>query len=498
MKQYYQISPKKIFWKGIFTVGLLLLTVTSGTIFSLTQPVWAASNIGPGLTEEEISEMRTEVHRRRHSFAVGHNVATKYKLSQLCGLQLSFGSQQMVSSTQTKVKLLTALPSKFDWRDVDGLTPVRNQGNCGSCWAFSTLGALEANIKIKDNQSVDLSEQYLISCNKNNWGCNGGWWAFSMLTSGAALESSFPYRAADVACQTVSTPYKIEKWSYVGASSSVPSVEAIKNAIYQYGPVTVAVYVDRYFQAYQSGIFDRHASGQPNHGVVLTGWDDSQGCWIMRNSWGSNWGESGYMRIKYGTSSIGYAAAYVVYKGGVTPTAVPTSTPTPTTTVKPTPSLAPSPSSSPSPTPTITPGTDNLALNQTVQASGSLSGYEAAKAVDGNLSTRWAASAAYSQWLAVNLKRSCTSGTVKIKWSQTNYARRYILQGWNGSQWINLQTVTGDGDWDSVSFSSSSAIGRIRVSCSSRASSYYLIYELEVYQTAAKAKRTQNTFRGRR
>lgn len=489
MKEYYKIDPPKNNLKRVFIIGLLVLTVGFGTGLALTKRVRAADapvsgSAGPGLTDQEISDMKTVVHRRGHSFAIGHNGATKYKLSQLCGLQCTFAGQLMLSSNQTGVSLLKSLPSKFDWRDADGLTPVRNQGNCGSCWSFSTLGVLEANIKIKDKQSVDLSEQYLISCNRNNWGCDGGWWAFGMLTSGAALESSFPYKAADVPCQNVSIPYKIDNWGYVGSRSGVPSVEAIKNAIYQYGPVTVGVYVDKYFQAYQGGIFDRSASGQCNHGVVLTGWDDSQGCWIMRNSWGSDWGESGYMRIKYGTSSIGYAAAYIVYKGGVTPT----TSSSPTVTVKPTASPSPTPTVNPTASPDSNPDSGNLALNQTVQASGALSGYEAYKAVDGNANTRWAASSYYSQWLAVNLKQSCTAGTVKIKWSQTNYARTYQLQGWNGSQWVSLKTVTGDGDWDSISFTSTNAVGKVRVVCTSRASTYYLIYELEVYAAAAKTK----------
>jgi len=105
----------------------------------------------------------------------------------------------------------------------------------------------------------------------------------------------------------------------VGNSSSVPSSTAIKNAIHTYGPVAVAVCVDSAFQNYSGGIF---APTKPcrnvNHGVVLTGWDDANQYWIMRNSWGTSWGESGYMRIRWGASQIGYAASYVEY-GSSTP-----------------------------------------------------------------------------------------------------------------------------------------------------------------------------------
>jgi hypothetical protein len=94
-------------------------------------------------------------------------------------------------------------------------------------------------------------------------------------------------------------------------------VDAIKNAIYNYGPVAAAVCVDRYFQAYTGGIFtDPVPCRQVNHAIVLVGWDDAGGYWILRNSWGTSWGEQGYMRIAYGTSQVGYAANYVVYGGG--------------------------------------------------------------------------------------------------------------------------------------------------------------------------------------
>ena len=95
--------------------------------------------------------------------------------------------------------------------------------------------------------------------------------------------------------------------------SSVPSTTAIKNAIYTYGPISVEVAVDSYFEAYSGGVFNANTASYINHAVVLVGWDDTNGCWIMKNSWGTGWGESGYMRIAYGCDLIGYAAAYAVW-----------------------------------------------------------------------------------------------------------------------------------------------------------------------------------------
>ena len=214
------------------------------------------------------------------------------------------------------------LPSHFNWCDSanGGCTPVKNQRSCGSCWAFATAGAFENVIKIRDNATKDLSEQYLVSCNSNGYGCKGGWWVHDMHKSpkSAIYEATFPYTARDDSCKSGLTynQEKISNWGYV-SSSGVPSVSALKQAIHEHGSISVAVCVGSAFSSYRGGIFrtDEKSAcgGSVNHGVVLTGWDDSQRVFYMRNSWGSNWGESGYMRIGYGISNIGYRASYVIY-----------------------------------------------------------------------------------------------------------------------------------------------------------------------------------------
>jgi PKD repeat protein len=168
-----------------------------------------------------------------------------------------------------------------------------------------------------------------VSCNSDGWSCSGGWFAHDYHqwktdpcdSSGAVLEDDFPYVAWNALCGCpYPHPYHIESWAYIGNSYSVPTVSQIKQAIMEYGPVSVAVYVNGAFQGYNGGVFNGCSGGTINHAVVLVGWDDNQGpngVWFMRNSWGSGWGEGGYMRIPYGCSSIGYAACYVNYAGGV-------------------------------------------------------------------------------------------------------------------------------------------------------------------------------------
>src|ERR1039457_4330807 len=267
------------------------------------------------LSASDIAAMKQEIAKQKYTFTVDETPATKIPLSQLCGTIPSLAPKSPNSLSSKIMVGGPALPSYWDWREHNGVTPVKNQGNCGSCWAFSTVGTMEAVILIASGTTVDLSEQQLVSCDNNYNGCGGGNYAFDMeISPGAVLESCFPYRAADMDCQT-NCPhvYQLGNWGYVGNSWSVPSTNAIKNAIYTYGPISVSVASDSYFQAYSGGVYNHNSDSSINHDVVLVGWDDANGCWIMKNSWGTWWGESGYMRIAYGCDLIGYGAAYAVW-----------------------------------------------------------------------------------------------------------------------------------------------------------------------------------------
>jgi len=290
-------------------------------LFALLLLPAALAAIATGqLTAEQIEALRLQGLQEGWTFVVAENDATSRPLEELCGLVEPADWQRLAVFDPCEPR--GDLPSAFDWRALGGCTPIRNQGSCGSCWAFATVGALECNILIKDGRSVDLSEQWLVSCNRSGYSCSGGWfaheyhqWATDRCNhAGAVLEQFFPYVAWNAPCYCpYPHRYFINRWAYVGGSSGVPPIAAIKQAIMTYGPVSVAVYVNAAFQAYSGGIFNGCASGTVNHAVVLVGWDDAQGVWILRNSWGPNWGEGGYMRIRYNCSSVGYAACYVVY-----------------------------------------------------------------------------------------------------------------------------------------------------------------------------------------
>ena len=290
------------------------------------------------LSSADIAALQKQAQEEGWSFIVTENPATKRSLDELCGLVVP--DEWWADARFDPCEPTRDLPATFDWRNHpdDGqnyCTPVKDQGGCGSCWAFATVGPLECNIKYKDGVTVDLSEQWLVNCNSDGWDCeDGGWWAHDYHQwktdpcggTGAVLEADCSYTADDDPCYCpYPHEYLIEDWAFIGSEYGVPPVSNIKQAIMTYGPVSVAVYANSAMQAYGGGIFDGCASDTVNHGVVLVGWDDNQGggVWFMRNSWGADWGEDngcgegGYMRIPYGCSSIGYSAGYVDYPGAV-------------------------------------------------------------------------------------------------------------------------------------------------------------------------------------
>jgi len=287
-----------------------------------------AACLPPGAARAQLSANDLEALQRRAgqegwTFTVGRNSATDRPLAELCGLVVPPDWQ---SGARFDPSIpAPGLPAAFNWCQDGSCPQVRNQGGCGSCWAFATVGALECAILLQDGVEVDLSEQWLVSCNSDGWGCGGGWWAHKYHEyksdpcggSGAVLETQFPYQGAEPPC---GCPYPhactIDGWAYVGSSGSVPKVSSLKQALLDHGPLSVAVYVNSAFHAYTGGVFNDCQEGTVNHGVVLVGWDDTQGSngvWIIRNSWGPGWGEDGYMNIEYGCSAIGYGASYIDY-----------------------------------------------------------------------------------------------------------------------------------------------------------------------------------------
>jgi C1A family cysteine protease len=213
------------------------------------------------------------------------------------------------------------LPSSYDWRDFGGVTPVKAQGDCGSCWNFAAVGALESMVRIYGGVEYDLSEQQVLSCATPGWGCSGGWMRYAWehyREKGAALETCMPYMADDtVPC----TEDGCAKYATTDGWQDIPNtVEAIKAAVYNHGPVATTFHVYSDFRDYTGGCYEHPGDDPLNHAVVIVGWDDAmcggEGAWLIKNSWGTDWGIDGYFWIKYGSCNVGIVTQSVNYYEG--------------------------------------------------------------------------------------------------------------------------------------------------------------------------------------
>lgn len=307
----------------------------------------------------EIAAIRAAIKAKGAKWIAGETSVSKLPREQarmLCGTILTSMGEIGSAGEETASPYMESqtLPESFDWRNINGsnyVTEIKDQMNCGSCWAFATVGGFESQILINTSAlTIDLSEQYVVSCNTDNKGCCGGYInrvCNFLLYIGTTDETCVEYTSDGAyyyrgrRCIDDSEPCPpsctipgggdlnletISGWEWIPNT-----VENIKSVLYNYGPVPCGMAVYEDFTAYNGGVYE-HSTGSylGGHAVLIIGYDDNpviesvaypeKACWICKNSWGTDWGEGygtetgGYFRIAYNNSNIGDSAVRLIYE----------------------------------------------------------------------------------------------------------------------------------------------------------------------------------------
>jgi hypothetical protein len=260
-------------------------------------------------TRAEIVALQQEIRSRGYRWEAGTTGISDLspaEFERMLGARVP-ADEAMVTVTASAAAAGPAvdLPARWDWRAPGAVSSARLQGVCGSCWAFAAAGALEALLRIYDGRDLDISEQQALDCNHEGYGCDGGWMTGAYRVwhlDGAQLEADTPYRGDDDRpCPSELPPAvtSVRSWTSIAADR-----ESVKRALLV-GPVASAMHVYPDFQHYAGGVYEHEGKDPINHAVLLVGWDDSLGTWILKNSWGHGWGENGFAYVAYDACRLG-------------------------------------------------------------------------------------------------------------------------------------------------------------------------------------------------
>ena len=329
-------------------IGIVFAALIAVSVFAVTIPSIASEPSDTSIPTEqtiEIEELQQRIYDQGYNYTVAENWITHLSSEErkvLCGYKhLEAPTEPLPENVgfvsdvpEVKTEKIGSLPSSYDAMALGYVTPVKNQGACGSCWLHGAIADFESDVAIGESNLLDFSEQEVGDCNiwssvgGHNF-CEGG---NSFMTTnyftkyGAADEACHPYAATPQTCQNCPILKNVDNWRIITGRYGESQITTIKKAILNYGPVYSTIYAsDPGFLAYDSGVYEYWGTEETNHAIVIIGWDDTlshsrgEGAWLIKNSWGTDWGRNstypGCAWVAYGAANIGdYTNAIASYK----------------------------------------------------------------------------------------------------------------------------------------------------------------------------------------
>jgi len=268
------------------------------------------------------------------TFTVAMNKFGDLTVEEFAKIYLGFNMKNTEAVVVAEVAADPTIPASIDWRQKGAVTQIKNQGQCGSCWSFSTTGNVEGQWFLAGNQLVGLSEQNLVDCDHEcttyqnqqscDAGCDGGLqpnaYTYIIKNGGIDTESSYPYEAVDDTCRfnPSNVGAKISNWTFVSSNETEMAAYLVAH-----GPLAIAADAVEW-QFYFGGVFYAPCGDQLDHGILIVGYgtetdifDQTMPYWIVKNSWGEDWGDSGYLYIERGDGLCGlnqYVTSSIINK----------------------------------------------------------------------------------------------------------------------------------------------------------------------------------------